>query len=317
MRGLVMMPRDASLPMPVVDAHMHLWDLALGRHPWLCGEPIPFRYGDYSGIRRTYLLDDYLADARPFEVAATVYIEAEWDPADPLGELEWIHDVAARRGYPNAVAAQAWLDREDVADTLAGVSAFELVRSVRHKPASAASPAAARRDAPGSMDDPRWRDGYARLERHGLNFELQTPWWHLDAALDLARDFPATTIILNHTGLPADRSSEGLAAWRKAMASLAEAPNVAVKISGLGLKGERWDRARNAAIVLDTLSIFGTGRCQFGSNFPVDSIVGDYADIFRGFAAITADLPFETRRALFHDNAARLYRIRLEEAVTT
>ena len=311
------MTSDAFPSMPVVDAHMHLWDLSLEKHPWLCGETIQFRYGEYSKIRRTYLLDDYLADARSFEVAAMVYVETEWDPTDPLGEMKWVHEVAARWGYPNAVAAQVWLDREDVTEVLAGVSAFDLVRSVRHKPASASSSAEAKRGALGSMDDPQWRDGYARLESHGLNFELQTPWWHLDAALDLARDFPATTIILNHTGLPADRSAEGLTAWRKAMAAFAGAANVAVKISGLGLKGMRWDRAGNAALVMDTLSIFGTERCQFGSNFPVDSIVGEYADIFNGFAAITADLPFETRRALFHDNAARLYRIRLKEAVTT
>ncbi|GAB5378611.1 MAG: amidohydrolase [Acuticoccus sp.] len=311
-----MSERDCPLPMPVVDAHMHFWDLSLGKHPWLCGEMIPFRYGDYSSIRRTYLVDDYLADARPFEVAATVYIEAEWDPADPLGELTFVHELADRTGYPNAVAAQAWLDREDVADVLAGASAFPLVRSVRHKPASAASADAAVRGAPGSMDDPRWRDGYARLANHDLNFELQTPWWHLDAALELARDFPATTIILNHTGLPADRSAEGLEAWRKAMATLADAPNVAVKISGIGVRGARWDRDANTAIVLDTLSIFGTERCQFASNFPVDKVVGDFADIFAGFAAITAHLPEDTRRALFHQNAAKLYRIRTREAAT-
>lgn len=309
-----MSEHDSPLPMPVIDAHMHFWDLSLGKHPWLCGEMIPFRYGDYSKIRRTYLVDDYLADARPFEVAATVYIEAEWDPADPLGELAWVHGLAEREGYPNAVAAQAWLDREDVADVLAGASSFPLVRSVRHKPASAPSAGDATRGAPGSMDDPRWREGYARLANHGLNFELQTPWWHFDAALQLARDFPATTIILNHTGLPADRSAEGLDAWRRAMATLAQAPNVVVKISGIGVRGARWDRAANTAIVLDTLSIFGTERCQFASNFPVDKVVGDLSDIFGGFAAITAHLPDETRRALFHDNAAKLYRIRTKEA---
>ena len=61
-----------------------------------------------------------------------------------------------------------------------------------------------------------------------LSYDLQTPWWHLDAALDLARDFPETQIILNHTGLPADRSQDGLAAWRKAMGALADPPNVAL-----------------------------------------------------------------------------------------
>ena len=46
---------------PIVDAHQHFWDLERNHLPWLCDEPmIPFRYGDYSAIRRDYLPADYL-----------------------------------------------------------------------------------------------------------------------------------------------------------------------------------------------------------------------------------------------------------------
>ena len=44
------------------------------------------------------------------------------------------------------------------------------------------------------VDDHAWRRGYALLARHGLSFDLQTPWWHLDAAAELARDFPNVPI---------------------------------------------------------------------------------------------------------------------------
>jgi predicted TIM-barrel fold metal-dependent hydrolase len=159
------------------------------------------------------------------------------------------------------------------------------------------------------MDDPRWRDGYALLERHGLSFDLQTPWWHLAEAADLARDFPRTTIIINHTALPADRSVEGLAAWRASLAIVAREPNVALKISGLGVRGERWRREANAAIVRDAIAILGVERCMFASNFPVDSLVGSFDAIFSGFKAIIADLPIAAERKLFHDNAMRIYRI--------
>ena len=93
----------------------------------------------------------------------------------------------------------------------------------------------------GRWATPRWRAGFARLARHGLSFDLQTPWWHLREAAALARAFPDTLIVLNHTGLPADRSPEGLRGWREAMATLAVAPNVAVKISGLGVPGPALD----------------------------------------------------------------------------
>ncbi|WP_226575395.1 amidohydrolase family protein [Acuticoccus sediminis] len=302
-------PDLTALPDRLIDAHMHLWDLSLGKHPWLCGEMIPFRYGDYSSIRRDYLAPDYRADAGPMNVVATVYVEAEWDPADPFGETRWVHNYAAEAGFPNAVVAQAFMDAENAGEVIAKQATFPLVRSVRHKPAAARAPAEAQRGAAGSMDDPRWRDGYAHLARHGLGFDLQTPWWHLDAAAELARDFPQTRIILNHTGLPADRSPEGLAGWRAAMETLAREPNVAVKISGIGLRGERWSLEKNVSVVRDAIAIFGPERAMFASNFPVDSVVGEMTAIFAGFAAVTSDLAPDVRRALFHDNAARFYRI--------
>jgi predicted TIM-barrel fold metal-dependent hydrolase len=137
---------------------------------------------------------------------------------------------------------------------------------------------------------------------------MQTPWWHLGEAADLARDFPETTIILNHTGLPADRSEGGLKAWRAAMETFAAQPNTAVKISGLGVPGQRWTADLNRGIVRDTIDIFGVDRCMFASNFPVDSVCATFDEIYGGFFEIVADLPESDRRALFHDNAARYYR---------
>ena len=159
------------------------------------------------------------------------------------------------------------------------------------------------------MGDPAWRRGYAMLAPNGLSFDLQTPWWHLPEARRLADDFPGTQIILNHTGLPSDRSSAGLAAWRSAMRLLSGAPNVAVKISGLGQAGKPWSVAANRAIVRDTIELFGSDRCMFASNFPVDSLVAGFGTIFSGFAEIVSDLPEPAQAALFHGNAMRLYRM--------
>lgn len=304
-------------PIRFVDAHHHFWDPVRNHIPWLSDEPpITFRYGDYSAIRKPYLVDDYLADAAPHQVRKTVYVETEWDPADPVGELEWIHAIAERHGYPNAVVAQAWLDRDDVGDVLGAAVRFPLVRGVRHKPAAAASPAVAVRGAPGSMDDDRWRDGFAQLGPLGLRFDLQTPWWHLDAGAALARDFPATPIILNHTGLPVDRTAAGLAAWRAAMAALADSPNVCVKISGLGQRGVPWTVSANEWIVRETIAIFGVARCAFATNFPVDSLCGSYRTILEGFAALVADLDEAEREALFVSNALRWYDITDDSAST-
>ncbi len=294
----------------IVDAHHHLWNIRENYHPWLCDEPpIAFRYGDYASLRRNYLCEDLLTDANAYNLVKSVYVETEWDPADPVGEVRWINDVAARDPLPNAIVAQAWLDRADVADVFGAYDEYPLVKGVRHKPRAAVAPGEVRIGAPGSMGCERWQTGYAMLAKHGLSFDLQTPWWHLAEALDLATTFPETQIILNHTGLPADRSDVGLSAWRDAMTALAQAPNVAVKISGLGQPGQPWTVAANSEVVLDTIRIFGTQRCMFASNFPVDSLVASYKTIFDGFATIVAAFSPSQQSALFHDNAVRIYRL--------
>ncbi|KUF11833.1 amidohydrolase family protein [Pseudoponticoccus marisrubri] len=296
--------------MRIVDAHQHFWDISRNYHPWLCDpDPIPFRYGDYAALRRPYLPGDYRADAGRHEVVGSVYVEAEHDPGDPLGEVAWVSHIARAQGLPTVIVAQAWLDRPDRDEVLAAHGAHPLVRGIRHKPAASATPQAARRGAPGSMDDPRWREGFAMLAGQGLSFDLQTPWWHLDAACDLARDFPETQIILNHAGLPADRSAEGLAQWDAALRRLAGAPNVALKISGLGVPGQPWRIEDNRAIVLAAIDAFTPQRVMFASNFPVDSLVAGFDTIIDGFDRITRGFAEAARAAMFRDTARRIYRM--------
>jgi predicted TIM-barrel fold metal-dependent hydrolase len=294
----------------IVDAHVHFWDITRNYVPWLCDEPpIAFRYGDYSGIRRNYLPDDYRADAARHRVMKTVYVETEWHPSSHLDETRWVEQLIARYGMPTVMVASARLDGDDVERVLASLASFPFVRGIRHKPRVASSPASVVRGAPGSMSDPKWRAGFALLERYGLSFDLQVPYWHLREALELACDFPDASIILDHAGLPADRSPQGIAAWREAMRALARAHNVTVKVSGLGQPDRPWTLEHNRALVLDTIDIFGVERCMFASNFPVDKLVTSFDTLMSGYKAMVNHRSLEDQRRLFHDNAVRIYRL--------
>jgi predicted TIM-barrel fold metal-dependent hydrolase len=289
---------QSGASMEIVDAHHHFWNPARNYHPWLRDEPpIPFRYGDYNAIRRRYLHEQYLADAHSYNVAGSVYVETEWDPRDPIGEMTYVAELR-QKGLPSVAVGQAWLDRADAGKVLERMTGFDFVRSVRHKP------------RPGDMQTAtRWRKGFALLARRLGRFDLQTPWADLGDAARLARDFPSIMIFLNHAGLPADRSPEGIADWRKAMAQLAAEPNVVVKISGLGIPGVGWTAEGNRQIVLTAIELFGVERCMFASNFPVDSLCASFDEIYRGFEAIVHDFAAEERHALFAANARRLYAI--------
>jgi len=298
--------------MEIVDAHQHFWDLDGPLHyPWLEDLPLAaFRYGDYAAIRRSYLPDDYRRDTARQNVVASVHMEAEVRRDQEVAETRWIHEIAARHGFPHACIGHAHFEADDVVTVLKGHAAYPLLRAIRQKPAAARSAAQIVKGAPGSMGDPVWRRGYAHLADHGLHYELQTPYWHLHEAAELARAFPDIRILLNHTGVPHDRSEAGVAAWRQGLSAFAAEPNTRIKISGIGEAGRPWTVEANRPIVLTAIELFGVERCLFASNFPVDSLCGSYDTIFDGFKAIVAHLPAADQRKLFRDNALREYRIR-------
>jgi len=193
-----------------------------------------------------------------------------------------------KTGFPTVAIAQAGLHRDDCTAVLEAHARHAFVRGIRHKPKA------------GMMDDSTWRAGYARLAPLGLHFELQAPWQQLEEAARLAHDFPETTIVLNHTGLPSDGS---LPAWRDALRASAACPNTAVKISGLGTVSAKRE------VVLAAIELFGAQRAMFASNFPVDGLCASFDSIYSGFDRITQHLAAAERRALFHDNAVRIYRM--------
>ena len=274
----------------IADAHFHLWDARTYDYPWLRDRPVEFRYGDYGALPRRYLAEDYRRDAARWHVARGVHIEAEWDPTDPPGEMDFIAEVRRESGFPSVAVAQAWLDRDDCAAVLEAQATHPFVRGVRHKP------------PPGMMDDLRWRAGYRRLASLGLHFELQVPWRQLDEARRLARDFSDTTMVLNHAGLPLVPE---LTAWRRAMAGLADCANVMVKISGLG----NLPAVEKRTVTLTAIELFGTERAMFASNYPVDSLRDSFDAVYDAFDAATRDFSPSERANLFHDNAARIYRM--------
>lgn len=300
----------SMLPDAVIDAHHHLWDLSMRRHPWLGDHPEPgFFLGDYSALRRNYLPADYQKDSAGLNVIATVHCEAEWDRNDQLGETRWISAISAAHGFPTAIVAHAWFHTPNAAEVLEQQAAFPLVRGIRSKPVTTTSPTDRPMGGPGTMRDDAWLTGLSRLERHGLSYDLRVPWWHLEEAAEVARQFPNIPMVLNHTGFPWDRSEEGLAAWRKAMETIATAPNVHVKISEFGLKDRPWDYASNRRVVRDALSIFGVERAMFASNFPVAGLRIGYGDLVRALARMVEDFTPAQRGALFWRNAARFYRL--------
>jgi len=294
----------------LIDAHHHLWDLGMGKHPNLIGEKRhDFFMGDDTALRRNYLPNDYRRDSAGHNVLATVHCEAEWERGDQLGETRWISEINAAHGFPTAIVAHAWFHTPDAEEIIAAQARSPLVRGIRSKPVTSASPRESVAGQPGTMQDRAWLDGFALMERYELSWDLRVPFWHLEEAAEVARGFPSVPIVLNHTGFPWDRSEEGLAAWRQAMEVLADEPNVWVKVSEFGLRDRPWVYEENERVVRDAISIFGIERAMFASNFPVAGLRIGYAELVDAMSRMLADHSPEDRERFFWRNAAAFYRL--------
>jgi predicted TIM-barrel fold metal-dependent hydrolase len=295
---------------PIVDPHHHLWDLEHFSYPWLSTRPLPASVaGDVGPIAKSYLLDDYLADAANQNVVKSVHIDAGFDPSYPVEETRWLQATADKHGFPHGIVARAELHRPDVEATLAAHCAFPNMRGIRHIVNWHPDPAKTYVSKPDFLTDTAWLRGFVLLKRYGLSFDLQLyPSQMIDAAR-LAAHHPDTTIILNHAGMPVDRDPDALSLWREGMRSLAAQPNVQVKISGLGMVDWNWTEESIRPFVLDTIEIFGVERCMFASNFPVDKLYSSFGTLYRAFRSIVSDFSFGERRKLFSDNALATYRI--------
>ena len=141
---------------------------------------------------------------------------------------------------------------------------------------------------------------------YDLAFDMMIYSGQLGDALDLASALPDTQIIVNHTGSPADRDDDAIAAWRSGMSALAGAANVAVKISDLGAYDHNWTTESTRPFIRHTIDAFGTERCMFASDFPVAGLHGGADAVYSSFKTIVVDFPETEQRALFHDNAAPL-----------
>lgn len=296
---------------PVVDAHHHFWEPRLGKQPWLKpGVDIGFRYGPYESLKCDYLPPDLQKDANDADIdlVGSVTMETEWDIDDPVGEMEYTSALSTKYGLPTASVAHAVLRDPGVGDVLARLAGINLVRGVRNKPGQAASPAEAH-SSPSLLTNPDWQRGFAKLARFGLSFDLQVAWWHLYEAIPLLEKYTEIPVIINHAALPSTRTKEALQAWASAVDSISRFPQVFMKVSGIGRRGEPWTVSANSPIVLHAIESFGPERVMFASNFPVDSLTATYSEIWNGFRQIVSGFSEHEQRSMFLETAKRVYRL--------
>ena len=184
--------------------------------------------------------------------------------------------------------------------------------------------------SPNLLQEARFRRNFALLEEYGLSYDCWVYHTQLEDLSDLAAAFPRTSIICNHVGTPlgvdsfgaADAQLEVLEQWKSDIRQLAANQNVVMKLGGLCMPvcGFGFDTfpsppssADIAKVIAPYISTcieeFGVHRCMFESNFPVDKVGCSYNCLFNAYKRCVSDYSLQDQRALFHDNAVRIYNL--------
>jgi predicted TIM-barrel fold metal-dependent hydrolase len=330
---LALTAEDALEPdLPICDPHHHLWEFR-------ADQPEP----------RYLLDDILADTNSGHNIVSTVFIECgamykEDGPEAlrPVGETEFAAGIAAMSESgqygPTRIAAGIvghanLLLGDDVAPVLEAqiVAGGGRFRGIRHSvpwDASDEVPVIRGKRPPHLLVNDTYRAGFAHLAKFGLSYEAWLYHPQITELTDLARAFPDTTIILNHFGGPigvgpyAGHREEIFETWQADIAELATCQNVVAKLGGINMEinGFGWHQQPNPPTSETlmaatrgwydyTIEQFGIERCLFESNFPVDKLSCSYGVLWNSFKRLTAGYSDAEKAALYHDNAARIYRL--------
>lgn len=287
-----------------IDAHHHIWDLNAVEYPWLMAKGEHRFFGDPTPIQRDYLIEEFRSDARACGFEGSIHIQV--GAADGMAEAKWVQGVHdASGGWPTAQVAFCDLASQDAEQNLAALAEIPTMRGVRQIVGRAPGEDA-RTGTNALLENAAFERGLALAAEAGLAFDLQLTPELMPKCAELFGRVPELRVALCHAGSPHDRSDEGMSSWAKGMAKFSELPNVRCKLSGLAMFRPGWTVDDIRPVVETCLSLFGSGRCMFGSNFPVDSLQSDYAAVVNAYREI---VPAAEHAAVFGGTACEFYRI--------
>ncbi len=275
--------------MPIrIDAHQHFWRYRPETHPWITASMAP--------LRRDFLP----ADLQPLLAAAgfdaCVAVQAQQNVA----ETEWLLQLADAHPFIRGVVGWVDLCAATVAGEVRRLAAHPRLRGVRHIV----------QDEP---DDrfllrPEFVRGIAALAPFDLTYDILIYARQLPAAIELVRRFPAQRFVVDHIAKPEIRARR-IEPWRRDLAALAASANVACKLSGMVTEAhwQAWKPADFTAYLDVVLECFGAERLMIGSDWPVCTLAGSYADVIAIVADHIRRLTLGEGDAIRGANAARIY----------
>ncbi|WP_406281587.1 amidohydrolase family protein [Streptomyces sp. NBC_00209] len=279
----------------IVDAHHHVWDLAVRDQDWITGEAL-------APLRRDFTLADLEPEARAAGVSATVLVQT----VTAAGETPEFLALADRSELVAGVVGWTDLTAPDIADTLAALRELpggDRLVGLRHQVQG--------------EPDPEWLlrpdvlRGLAAVADAGLVYDLVILPHQLPAATRAAAALPDLVLVLDHAGKPPIATGR-TQPWADDLRALAALPNTVCKLSGLVTEADRraWTPDGLRPYADTVIDAFGPGRLMFGSDWPVCRLAATYTEVLDTTRALIQDLSEDERAAVLATTAERVYGLR-------
>lgn len=286
--------RNAAIPdYPITDTHVHFWDPANLRYPWLEKSQL---------LNKPYLPENYTAATPPVEVGRIVFEQAACLTGQAADEVAWVTQLAQEDARIQGIVADAPLEKGgEVAPLLEAFASNPLVKGVRRF---------LRYGIADGQLTPDYNRGVELLGKNGLSCDLGVGTGQIPVATGLAKRFPDMQFMLCHIGVP-DIKNRKLDPWRAELRELAALPNVICKLSGMATVAdpENWSRDDLKPFFDHVFVCFGFERTAFASDWPVMLRATTYPRWVETVMWATEGCSDAERRMLFNGTAAKYYRL--------
>ena len=279
---------------PIVDAHVHLYDVKRLSYGWLASVP---------KINRTYGIEDFDKARRKVEVDKIVFAEVAVDSGLHIEEANFVQEMADRDSRIAGIIAHLPLEKGlAVADDIAALKRCRNLRGIRRLIETERNPA--------FCLEPAFLQALRLLPKHDLTFDICVKHWAMTYAIELVKRCPEVSFVLDHIGKP-DIKNGLREPWWGQIRELARYPNVVCKISGAVTEADhaRWTVDQVEPYVRHVIDGFGFDRVMFGSDWTVSELTHEYPQWVEIVDGVVSDASDSERRKLYRDTAIRTYRL--------
>ncbi|MCF6285696.1 MAG: amidohydrolase family protein [Candidatus Hydrogenedentes bacterium] len=279
---------------PIVDTHLHVWDVGHIDYPWLPDVPL---------LNKSHLLEDYDRACGAVDVEKMIFVQAEANPVEYKEETRWVTALAKTDPRLQGIISWAPLEKGDGARLdLEELAQNKLVKGIRRI-------IQYEEDIEFCLQ-PDFVRGVRLLPKHGFHFELCVNHLQLANTRKLVAQCPEVMFNLNHIGKPNIKQQQ-LEPWKVALRELAGFENVTCKISGLVTEAdiEHWTPQDLQPYIEHVLDCFGFDRIFYGGDWPVAQLASEYPRWVETLEQAVAGCSESELRDLFVNNANRFYRL--------